>query len=86
MSTACTSKSSRPCRVIVPGAVVADGVPVRQQFGVLLVKFVFEPAEGAPALQGAAEAAAGALVADLVGEVGLAVDWAVAVDWAGVAA
>ena len=38
------------------GAVVAEGVPDREQLGVLLVKLVLEPAEGAPALDGAAEA------------------------------
>ena len=53
-----------------PGAGTAEPIPRGEEVGVFLMQFVFEPAEGAFALDGAAEPAPGPVIADVLGEVG----------------
>src|SRR5262249_51562156 len=52
------------------GADVAEGVPRRHQFWILLVELVLEMAEGSFALDGQCQPAPGAFISDCVGEVG----------------
>src|ERR1039457_4879707 len=61
---------SEPLDSSAAGTGVAEGIPRGQQVRVLLVQFVFEPAEGALALDSPRQPPPGSLVADLLGEVG----------------
>src|ERR1022692_43945 len=61
---------SEPLDSSAAGTGVAEGIPRGQEVRVLLVQFVFEPAEGALALDSPRQPPPGSLVADLLGEVG----------------
>jgi hypothetical protein len=52
------------------GSNITQGVPRRNQFGVVLVELVLESAEGSSPLQRLGQASAGCLVADAVSKVG----------------
>jgi hypothetical protein len=60
----------QPLDGTAPGADIAERVPRRQQVRILLVEFVFEPAEGSLALDGPCQPAPGAFIGNCFGEVG----------------
>src|SRR5262249_57425333 len=61
---------SEPLHGPPPGTGILEGVPDWQQVRILLMEFVFEPAEGSLALDSACQPAPGARTGDSVGEVG----------------
>jgi uncharacterized protein YciI len=61
---------SQPLHGTADGPGVPEGVPGRQQVRMFFVEFVFEPAEGSPALDGPCQPAPGTFIGKSFGEVG----------------